>query len=101
MFSGRNRRLGLRSKLTLWSSLVLAASLAAGFGWVHYGLRRVLESRNDAFLKRTAAELLAAGADHRPGGTSDLDATIRREGNAHEPEGLIVVVRQPGRISGA
>jgi two-component system heavy metal sensor histidine kinase CusS len=99
MSSAKIRPLGLRTRLTVWSSLVLAASLAAGFGWVHYGLRRVLESRNDAFLKRTAAELLAAVADHGPGGTSDLDATIRREVNAHEPEGLIVVVRQPGRVS--
>jgi heavy metal sensor kinase len=99
MSSAKTKPLGLRTKLTLWSSLVLAASLAAGFAWVHYGLRRVLDARNDAFLERTASELLAAVADHTQGGTSDLDSTIRREVMAHEPEGLVVVVRQAGRVS--
>jgi heavy metal sensor kinase len=99
MSSARGRPLGLRTKLTLWSSLVLAASLAAGFGWVHYGLRRVLDARNEAFLERKAAELLAVVADHRPGDTGELEAEIRREVLAHEPEGLVVVVRQPGRVS--
>ncbi|HEX3450120.1 MAG TPA: hypothetical protein VHS97_17835, partial [Isosphaeraceae bacterium] len=99
MSSAKTKPLGLRTKLTLWSSLVLAASLAAGFAWVHYGLRRVLDARNDAFLERTASELLAAVADHTQGGTSDLDSTIRREVMAHEPEGLVVVIRQAGRVS--
>jgi heavy metal sensor kinase len=78
---------------------VLAASLAAGFGWVHYGLRRVLEAKNDAFLERKAAELLAGVAEQQPGRTAELEAEIRREVLAYEPEGLIVVVRQPGRFS--
>ena len=99
MSSAKTKPLGLRTKLTLWSSLVLAASLAAGFAWVHYGLRRVLDAKNDAFLERKAAELLASVTDHRPGDTSDLEAEIRREVLAYEPEGLIVVVRQPGRVS--
>jgi heavy metal sensor kinase len=99
MCSARIRPIGLRTRLMLWSSLVLAASLAAGFGWVHHGLRRVLAARNDAFLERKAAELLAGVADHRPGDTGELEAEIRREVLAYEPEGLIVVVRQPGRTS--
>jgi heavy metal sensor kinase len=90
--------MGLRTKLTLWSSLVLATSLAAGFAWVHYGLRRVLDARNDAFLERKAAELLAGVSDHRPVSTSDLEAEIGREVLAYEPEGLIVVVRQGDRV---
>ena len=68
MSSAKTKPLGLRTKLTLWSSLVLAASLAAGFVWVHYGLRRVLDARNDAFLERKAAELLAGVTDNRAGG---------------------------------
>lgn len=88
----------MRTRLTLWSSLVLAASLAAGFGWVHYGLRRVLEGRNDAFLERKAAELLASVAENRPEDMSELEAEIRREVLAYEPEGLIVVVSQPSRV---
>ena len=99
MSSVKTNPLGLRTKLTLWSSLILAASLAAGFAWVDYGLRRVLDARNDAFLERTASELLAAVADHSQWGTSDLDPAIRREVMAHEPEGLVVVVRQSGRVS--
>ena len=99
MCSATIRPLGLRTKLALWSSLVLAASLAAGFGWVHHGLRRVLDARNDAFLERKAAELLAVVADQRPGGLTELEAEIRREVLAYEPEGLIVVVREPGRVS--
>src|SRR5262245_40852194 len=65
---GRFRPLGLRMKLSLWASLVLAASLGAGFAWVHHGLGRVLEERNDAFLARKAAELLAAANGQHPGG---------------------------------
>jgi heavy metal sensor kinase len=99
MFSATVRPLGLRTRLTLWSSLVLAVSLAAGFGWVHYGLRRVLDARNDAFLERKAAELLADVTGHRPDGTTELEAEIRREVLAYEPEGLVVVVRQAGRTS--
>ena len=98
MSFAKSRPMGLRTKLTLWSSLVLAASLAAGFAWVHYGLRRVLDARNDAFLERKAAELLAGVTDYLPGSTSDLEAEIGREVMAYEPEGLIVVVRQPARV---
>src|SRR5262245_20681657 len=93
------RPLGLRTRITLRTTLVLAASLAAGFAWVHHGLRRVLEARNDAFLVRKAAELLGEVADHRTGGISDLETEIRREVSAYEAEGLIVIVREPGRAS--
>lgn len=92
-----HRPLGLRTKLALWTSLVLTASLAAGFAWVHFGLRRVLEARNDAFLHRKAAELLASVSDGEE--TSDLEAEIRREVSAYEAEGLIIIVREPGRVS--
>ena len=83
----------------LWWGLVLAATMAAGFLWVHFGLVRVLESRNDAFLERKAAELLAVVKEERPGGREELAAEIGREVMAYEPEGLIVVVREPGRVS--
>jgi heavy metal sensor kinase len=99
MSSVRIRPLGLRTRLTLWTSLVLTASLAAGFAWVHHGLRRVLETRNDAFLERKAAELLAGVAGDPTRGRPELDSEIRREVAAYEAEGLIVVVREPGRSS--
>ena len=60
----------------------------------------MLEARNDAFLERKAAELLAGVCGiNRPGGMAELEAEIRREVSAYEPEGLIVVVREPGRVS--
>jgi heavy metal sensor kinase len=99
MSSAKIKPLGLRTQLALWSSFVLAASLVAGFAWVHFGLRRVLDARNDAFLERKAAELLASVTDHGPGGTTDLEAEIGREVLAYEAEGLIVVVRHAGRVS--
>ena len=66
--------------------------------WVHFGLRRVLDARNDAFLFRKAAELLASVPDNLEEETSDLEAEIHREVLAYEPEGLFIVVRQQGRV---
>ena len=98
MSFGKSKPLGLRTKLTLWSSLVLAASLATGFLWVHFGLRSVLAGKNDAFLERKAAELSAVLRDARTGGTDALMAEIRREVSAYEAEGLVVVVRSQGNL---
>lgn len=93
--------MGLRAKLTAWTSLVLAASLAAGFAWVHHGLRSVLEARNDAFLYRKAAELSAVVRDYATSGSDALEAEIRREVSAYQSEGLVVVLREPGRVLAA
>src|SRR5436305_495883 len=90
-------RPGLRARLTLWTAAVLAMSLAAGFAWVHHGLRAVLEAKNDAFLVRKGAELVAVAREEGSGGDDALEAEIRREVAAYEAEGLIVVVRRPGR----
>src|SRR5262245_15593372 len=98
MFSATSKPLGLRTKLALWTSLVLAASLAAGFVWVHVGLRSVLEARLDAFLELKAAELAAVERDARAGGPEALEAEIRREVSAYEAEGLVVVDRSPDRV---
>jgi heavy metal sensor kinase len=96
MSFGKSRPLGLRTKLTLWSSLVLAASLAAGFLWVHFGLRSVITAKTDTFLEQKAAELSAVLHDSRAGGTEALKAEIQREVTAYEAEGLVVVARWPG-----
>ncbi len=95
---GKSRPLGLRTKLMLWSSLVLATSFAAGFLWVHVGLRSLLAARNDAFLDRKAAELSAVMREGGSGTTDALMAEIRREVVAYEAEGLVVVVRSPGNV---
>lgn len=95
----RVRPPSLRRRLTLWTGLVVALSLGAGFAWVHHGLARVLESRNDEFLERKAAELLASvGSEGGPwGGRAALDAEIVREVAAYEGEGLAIAVREPGQ----
>jgi len=100
MSSARSRwpRPGLRARLTLWTAAVLAASLAAGFAWVHHGLRAVLEARNDAFLGSKGAELVAVVRDVHGGGRAALEAEVRREVEAYEAEGLVVVVRRPGGV---
>jgi heavy metal sensor kinase len=77
---------------------VLALTLATGFAWVHHGLRAVLEAKNDAFLERKAAELVAVLRDEQSGGQEALEAEIRREVAAYGAEGLIVVVRRGGQV---
>lgn len=85
-------RFGLRGRLTAWLTAVLAASLSAGFVWVHVGLARVLESKNDDFLSRKAAEWIAvASADGREGLRGEID----REVSAYADDGLIVALRGP------
>ena len=96
MSSARIRPPGLRTRLTLWSSLVLAASLGAGFAWVHHGLAAVLEARDDAFLERKVSELRAALREGGPEAARELEAEVRREVEAYEADGLVVVVRRPG-----
>jgi heavy metal sensor kinase len=77
---------------------VLAGCLAAGFAWVHHGLRAVLEAKNDAFLDRKGAELAAVAREEQSEGDDALEAEIRREVGAYEAEGLVVVVRRPARV---
>ncbi len=100
MSSVKNSRLrmGLRARLTLWTAGIMAMSLAAGFGWVHHGLSQVLAAKNDDFLGRKAAELVAVVRDSRSGNWDDLDAEIRREVDAYSAEGLVVIVRRPGLV---
>ena len=85
-------RFGLRGRLTAWLTAVLVASLSAGFVWVHLGLKSVLESKNDDFLRRKAAEWSAVAKD---GGRKGLEGEIDREVSAYADEGLIVALRGP------
>ena len=91
-------RLGLPARLTLWTIAVLGASTAAGFAWVHHGLRAVLEERVDAALGRKGAELAAVVRGAGPGAAEALEAEARREAEAYRDEGLVVVIRRPGRV---
>lgn len=97
MSFARNRGLGLGTRLALWTSVVLASSFGAGFAWVHHGLKGILEARNDAFLERKAAELLAGADEARSGVGQELEAEIDREILAYEADGLVVVLRADGQ----
>lgn len=97
MCFGRSRGPGLGTRLALWTSVVLAASFAAGFAWVHHGLDQILQARNDVFLERKAAELLAAADQGAPGVGAELEAEIAREVLAYEADGLVMVLRSPGQ----
>jgi heavy metal sensor kinase len=93
----RIRPLGIRTRLMIWTSVVLVFSLAVIFAWVHHGLRSVLEAKSDAFLEQMAAELQAVSHESRSGGTAALEAEVRREVDAYEADGLVVVVQTPDR----
>ncbi len=97
MSFARNKGLGLGTRLALWTSVVLAASFAAGFVWVHYGLKAILQARNDAFLERKAAELLAGADSSAVDVSQELEAEIDREVMAYEADGLVVVLESPVR----
>jgi heavy metal sensor kinase len=97
----KSPRLGLRASLTLWTTLMLAASLAAGFAWVHYALLRVLEFRNDSSIERKSREMADLVGDTRLGGQSALEAEISREVTAYKDEGLVVVIRRPSAVLAA
>src|SRR5262249_10925220 len=98
--SARRFRPGLRARVSLWTTAVLAASLGAGFAWVHHNLRGLLEARNDTFLVSKSAELTSVVGDDegdRPAAGPDaLEAEIRREVSAYARDGLVVVVWRPG-----
>src|SRR5260370_72582 len=95
----RRFRLGLRARVTLWTTAVLAASLGAGFAWVHHNLRGLLEARNDAFLLSKTEELTSVVRDddapRTDAGPDALEAEIRREVSAYARDGLIVAVWRP------
>src|SRR4051812_6413486 len=99
MSSAKNRRasLGLRARLTLWSTAVLATSLVLGYAWVHRGLRAVLMARNDAFLESKAAEFSSfPGEGATEGDRESLEAEARREVAANGRAGLVVILRRAG-----
>lgn len=86
----------LRTRLTVWTTSTLLASLLAGFAWAHHNLRAVLEARNDTFLEQKLTELSAIADDVSSGSQSEaLEAEIVREAAAYEA-GFIVVWRRAG-----
>lgn len=103
MCSASHRRWNwsLRTRLTVWTTSTLLASLLAGFAWAHHNLRAVLEARNDTFLEQKLTELSAIADDVSSGSQSEaLEAEIVREATAYE-EGFIVVWRRGGESRAA
>ncbi len=102
MSSARSRRFrpGLRARLTLWTTAVLATSLGLGFVWVDHALRAILEARNDAFLESKAVEFSSfTDRESSAEGDESLRAEARREVAALGESGLIVILRRPGSVS--
>jgi heavy metal sensor kinase len=93
----RRFRVGLRTRVTMWTTAVLVVSLVAGLIWARHNVRRVLEAKNDSFLDRKIAEVRAAARDSHDG-DGELNAEIRREVAAYRDEGLVVVVRRAGKV---
>lgn len=89
-------RLGLRARITTWTTVIVGLSLAAGLGWVRHSLRRVLETEDDALLQRKSQELLAAARDET-GGMRALWAEVDREVAAYRDEGLVIILHEARR----
>ncbi|HVW02132.1 MAG TPA: hypothetical protein VHB77_17405, partial [Planctomycetaceae bacterium] len=86
----------LRARIVVSIAGFMAASLAMGFLWVHYGLRVVLQSESDSLLERTAAEIAALSRDTSEHGWTALAEELDREVEAHETTGLTAVIRREG-----
>lgn len=88
----------LKTRLTLWMTLVMTICIMAGFAWIHFGLKSILNSKNELFLANKADELLAAVKDNEAGGLEALEAEIKREAETYESDGLILVLRKKATI---
>ena len=88
----------LKTRLTLWMTLVMTICIMAGFAWIHFGLKSILNSKNELFLANKADELLAAVKDNEAGGLDALEAEIKREAETYESDGLILVLRKKATI---
>src|SRR5262249_54591799 len=92
-------RWGLRTRMTVYTSAVIAATLAAAFFWSVYNLRAELGAHNDMFLRQEFAEfskILERELEGDPH-ADPLDA-IRAESEVNKEAGMFVVVRHDGQV---
>lgn len=95
MPSGQSSRVrwGLRTRMTVYISVVIGITLGTAFLWSVYNLRAELEARNDLFLKREFIEFVhSAQTSLRDRSSSAPLAALRAEAAVHAETGLFVVV---------
>ncbi len=95
MPSGRSSRFrwGLRTWMTVYTSVVIGVTLATAFFWSVYNLRAELEARNDLFLRREFIEFVdSATGSLRDRSDADPLAALQAEADVHQEAGLFVVV---------
>src|SRR5262249_28800805 len=95
----RRIRWGLRTRMTLFTFVVIAVTLAAAFVWSAYNLQAELEVRNDLFLQHEFVEFVDS-AERSLGDPSAADplAALRDDARVHEETGLFVVIHHEGAI---
>jgi heavy metal sensor kinase len=95
----RHLRWGLRTRLTVFTFIVIGVTVAAAFVWSVYNLRAELAARNDLFLRRELIEF-ADTAERSLGNALATDplAELRADARVHEEAGLFVVVRHGSAV---
>jgi signal transduction histidine kinase len=88
----------LKTRLTIWMTLVMSICIMAGFAWIHFGLKSILNSKNEVFLTNKADELLAALKDDDSGGLEALESEIKREAETYESDGLILILHKLSKL---
>ena len=93
-------RWGLRARFTIYTSVIIAATLAAAYFWSVYNLRAVLLARNDAFLRNELIEAAVIVFERLrdSGDDSAMLAEIEREAKGNQDAGLMVVLRHEGEV---
>src|SRR5262245_51108776 len=95
----RRLRWGLRTRMTLFTFVVIAVTLAAAFVWSAYNLQAELEVRNDLFLQHELVEFVdSAERSLSDPSAADPLAALRDEARVHEETGLFVVIHHGGTI---
>jgi heavy metal sensor kinase len=92
-----NLRWGLRTRLAVFTFVVIGVTVAAAFVWSVYNLRAELAARNDLFLRRELIEFAdTAERSLRDPSAIDPLAELRADAGVHEEAGLFVVVYHNG-----
>ncbi len=88
---------GLRTRITVYTSAVIVATLAAAFFWSVHELRAELQAHNDLFLRQEFVEFAAILQRelHKPANPDPL-AAVRAEAEINKEAGMFVVLRHDG-----
>src|SRR6516225_8289107 len=95
----RHLRWSLRTRLAVFTFVVIGVTVAAAFVWSVYNLRAELAARNDLFLRREMIEFAdTAERSLRDPSAADPLAELRADVAVHEEAGLFVVVHHDGIV---